>query len=336
MRGASPTSLRLVFVVASLVVLGVSLGACRGTDGAETDLPAAYVPFHLDKDDPERLLRYYFGAYAAEEGADPFQAGLLLEDGRRFYVNLDSLEARHPGAVSLLVDRNNDGRFDWDELEAFVDQSFYQARHFPATLAALREEVPYEDQSGRWFVVDVQGVMSTARRKVYVAEEALRTALRTYHEHDARLLYPAGTAFVGEHYLDGERVETTVMRKRADGQWDFFVYDAADSLARQTTTPPRALKAPVQCVGCHFGNRLFEPEKSFPGRAEPGPHGPRQVYVDEALRNGEVMRFFDEHRKRSDAILGLYGTLYVARLVADRDAGRLAEEDVALLRDLGL
>ena len=89
-------------------------------------------------------------------------------------------------------------------------------------------------------------------------------------------------------------------------------------------------------MGCHFGDKLFEPEKSFPMRAEPGPHGPRQVYVEEDLRDEEIVRRFDEHRRRSDTVLGLYTTLFVSSLRAERRAGTLDESDAVLLDSLDL
>ena len=178
--------------------------------------------------------------------------------------------------------------------------------------------------------------MTTARRHIYVPEAALRSALAAYHQNGERLLYPVGTTMVGEHHLGGAHVETTAMRKRADGFWDFFTYDTEGNLAKSTNTPPRKLKTPTQCVGCHTGNKPFEPERSFPDEALPGPHGPRALYVDDALRDPEVTAFFDEHRKRSDTVLGIYNTLFVAQLRADRRAGRLGEADVRLLEGLGL
>ena len=312
------------------------LAGCGGTTAGDTGLPAAYVRVSFGKkDDPERLLRHYFGGYAAPEGADPFRNGLLLEREGRFYVNLDSLEHRFPGAASALIDRDASQVFEWEEVEAFVEQTYAEARALPPTLAALRAEAAYDDGPD-WFVVELDGVMTTARRRIFVPVEALREALRSYHVNEETLRYAAGTVIVGEHYVEDERVETTVMRRRDDGFWDFFVYDAADSLADSTATPPRSLRAPVQCVGCHFGDRLFEPEKSFPARAQPGPHGPRQLYVSDALRNGDVTARFDEHRKRSDGVLGIYNTLFVARLLADRRDGRLPATDAALLEELGM
>lgn len=318
------------------IVWPLLLVLCTGCGGERVDLPASFVPITLDEEEPEQLLRYYFGGYAAPEGADPFATGLLLDRDGRYYVNLDTLEQRFAGAASALVDADASEAFEWEEVEAFVDQTYGEARGLPPTLDALRAEAAYDPASPAWFMVELDGVMTTARRRIFVPMDALRAALLRYHENDEQLRYPPGTTIVGEHHLGGRAVETTAVRRRADGFWDFFVYDAAGALADSTATPPRALRSPVQCVGCHFGNRMFEPERSFPARAQPGPHGPRQVYVDDRLRNAGVTRFFDEHRKRSDTVLGLYGTLFVARLVAERESGGLSAEDAELLQTLGL
>ncbi|HUF09848.1 MAG TPA: hypothetical protein VMO47_11035, partial [Rhodothermales bacterium] len=141
-------------------------------------------------------------------------------------------------------------------------------------------------------------------------------------------------SFIAAHEVAGETVETTVMTKRPDGFWDFAVYGQDGGIAATTSTPPKELKSPTQCVGCHFGSKQFEPERSFPAHASPGPHGPRQIYVDDELRDLETVKYFDEHRKRSDTVLGLYGTLFVARLRAEGEPGRLSAEDVQLLERL--
>jgi hypothetical protein len=290
----------------------------------------------LDRSDPERLLHYYFGGYAAPEGGDPFEAGLLDREGGRYYINVEMLEEKHPGTGATLREAAGDQRLIWDELAGFLNTTFYAARDLPPTLDAFQAEVPYLDSAEAWFHVELDGVMSTARRHAYVAEEALRETLRLYHENEEQLIYPVGTAIIGEHRDDGERVETTVLRKRSDGFWDFFTYGPDGRLAAETQALPRALKTPTQCVGCHFGAKLFEPERSFPGVAPPGPHGPRAFYVDDSLRDQEVVVFFDEHRKRSDTVLGIYNTLFVAQLRAERRAGRLSDKDGQLLAGLGL
>lgn len=311
------------------------VGAC-GNPEAGGSQTAARLEVDLDKSNPERLLQYYFGGYVGPEGGDPFTDGLLVAEAGRFYVVVEALAAKHPGLGATVREAAGDRRLDWEELAEFLNASYYTARAFPPTLEAFRAETPYHEAEAAWFHVELDGVMSTARRHVYIAEAALRHALGRYQEQGQRLLYPVGTAVVGEHHLEGAHVETTVMRKRADGFWDFFTYGPDGALARQTQALPRALKTPTQCVGCHFGVKLFEPERSFPGTAPPGPHGPRALYVDEALRDRDVVVFFDEHRKRSDTLLGLYNTLFVARLRVDRLAGRLSDDDARLLASLGL
>ena len=313
-----------------------TLAACGAPEQEAEQTATTRLEIDLDKSDTERLLRYYFGGYVGPDGGDPFAAGLVIDDEGTYYADVETLDAQRPGVGVALREAAGDQRLEWEEMEAFLKATYYRARSLPPTLAAFRADVPYEGGEEAWFHVELDGVMSTARRHVYVAEEALRYALRHYRQNDDRLLYPEGTTIVGEHRLDGERIETTILLKRGDGFWDFVTYGPDGSLALETQALPQALKTPTQCVGCHFGKKLFEPERSFPALASPGPHGPRAFYVDDALRDGEVAAFFNEHRKRSDTILGIYNTLFVARLRADRRAGRLAPADAALLADLGL
>jgi len=308
----------------------IALAACGGgpSDGLAVD---------LDKSNEDVLLRYYLGGYVGPGGGDPAEAGLMVEEGG-LAVRPEAVPEPYRDA---LRDVNGDGTLDWDEFVAFVEATYARARGLPPTLDALRAEAPYAEGDSAWFVTEVEGSpMTTARRRIYVPVAALREGLAGYRAAGDRLLYPEGTVIVGEH-REGERVlETTVKRRRADGFWDFAVYGADGRLAGATATPPRPLRTPIQCTGCHLGRRLFDPEKTFPAPAPDGPHGPRAVVVDGAVRAAveahDLAMRFDEHAKRSDGVLGLYGTLYVARLLADREAGRLAPEDAALLEALGL
>lgn len=320
-----------LFIAAILAFVAVGCA-----NGSQDELPAAYIRIHLDKSEPERLLEYYFGSYVSPEPADPFEVGIVATVGRRHYVNIDSLELHFPSASSHLVDSDDNDRIDWDEFERFIEATYYPARSVPLTLAQLQQEAGFDSTDSDWMNVEIDGVMSTARRSLFVRESDLVDALENYWVNEERLLYPDATTIIGEHIVDGHRAETTVMRKRTDGFWDFMVYGANDTLASSTATPPKELRSPIQCVGCHFGNKLFEPERSFPAMAEPGPHGPRRVYVPDSLRDERVVRFFDEHRKRSDTILGLYGTLFVAKLQALNREGDLSEERQALLQSLNL
>ncbi len=317
------------------LVLGIALSmlpfACAGPD--ESGLSDAFVRLSVDKSEPRRFLQYYFGGYVAPQASDPFEAGMLHELSGRFYLDLDVFAQHQPAISEQLRDADGNRRIEWEELEVFIDRSYNQARGIPLYLDAFADSAGFTPDSA-WMQVALHGVMTTAQRRIYVREEALRTALRRAAEGNGNILYPAGTIFFGEHYLNDALVETTAMRKRADGFWDFFVYGEDGALARGTSTPPRALKSPVQCVGCHFGNKLFEPGKSFPAMAPPGPHGPRQVYLPDEFRDEEVVLRFDEHRRRADTVLGLYGTLFVSQLRARRRSGTLDPADAALLEAL--
>ena len=322
-------------LLAACVALLCLLQSCSDAGGSE-NLPASYIRVDIDKSEPKRLLGYYFGGYVTPAPDDPFAAGIVADTLDRLFINIDSLAAHFPGAAAVLTDNNGDNRIDWDELEAFIDATYRKARGLPLTLDTLLQDAGFAPGDPDWMTVEVNGVMSTARRELFVAESAIRQALAAYWENEERIIYPLGTTIIGRHLIGDTLAETTIMRKREDGFWDFAVYDARDSLAPATVTPPRELKSPVQCVGCHFGSKLFEPEKSFPAKAEPGPHGPRQLYVDDALRDGEIVKLFDEHRRRSDTILGLYTTLFIAQLREQQRSGLIKENDAALLQSLGL
>lgn len=315
---------------AMLAALAVGLGACGG-DGPVDVQTAERVPLRLEKSDPETLIRSVLGGYARPDGADPWAAGLVDGEGGDLVLLPQALA---PELRAGLADADGDGAIGPDEWSEWVEATYYQARALPATVEALRQSSGFSDGPG-WFVVEVDGVMTAARRRLYVREDALRSALEAFAA-DGAMAYPAGTWIVGEHVMDGAVVETTVKRRRADGFWDFAVYGPDGALAPATQTEPRALRTPTQCTGCHLGQKLYEPEKSWPGEATDGPFGPRAYHVPDAWRNAEAAALFQEHARRDDGVLGLYGTLYASRLLADREAGSIAPEEAALLERLGL
>ncbi|MEM8557615.1 MAG: hypothetical protein AAGG50_07315 [Bacteroidota bacterium] len=308
------------------------VGCGSGADGVVVD---------LDKSNEDELLAFYFGSYVGPDGGDPFEAGLLRRDGGTITTDLAALP---PEVRTAFAPAAEDGLIDWDEAKAVFQRTYAEARPVPRTLLDFQQATPYLAGDGGvapdWYLVELDGVMTMARRRLYVPKAALREALLAYDANGEQVIYPVGTALVGEHWLDGARAEVTVKQKRADGFWDFGVYDAGGALTDGTTTPPRDLAAPTQCVGCHLGTKLHEPERSFPARAPDGPHGPRAIYVRDAVRNAEATRAvterFAEHRERPDSVLGIYATLYVADLLADRRAGLpIAPEDEAVLTALG-
>ena len=314
-------------------VLGLVAVLAAGCASGPVDVQTAdAVPLRLDRRDPGRLLQSILGAFVGPDGGDPFASGLVTGSGDGLTLHPQRLPA---DARAVLRDADGDGTLSWDELAPIADAPYRAARAFPPTLDALRAATGYDPDDPAWFTVDVDGVMTAARRRVSVPEAGLRTAMEAF-ARDGVLRYPAGTWIVGAHVVDGQTVETTAKHRRPDGFWDFIVYDAEGRLTDATATEPRPLRAPTQCTGCHLGQKRYQPESSFPAEAPDGPFGPLAYHVPEAWRSREATALFDEHARRDDGVLGLYATLYAGRLLAARADGTIAPDDAALLERLGL
>jgi hypothetical protein len=277
------------------------------------------VRIDLEKNDNRRLLSFYIGGMVSPESQDPFLAGFLREQEGDYFLSTDSISRIAPFTMVDLDAISDDGVINWDEFEGFVQSHYYSFRKLPGTVDQLASEVGNWSNTETWMKVPVKGVMSPYHRDVHVQYSTVLSALSRYPENGNTLIYPIGTTFISEHIDNGSRVEVTAMRKRQDGYWDFFAYDGEGNLSTRIQKEPRPLDVPVKCVGCHFGTRLFEPEKSFPAYARIGPDGPRAIYTVEPRPDSRLVSALDEHRKRSDQILGLYGTLLLNRIrVLDR------------------
>ena len=293
--------------------------------------PATPDTFKLDigKSNPDRLLQFYFGSYVSAEGGDPFATGLLTKEGGAYILNVAQLSEQFRG---FLQDTNQDGTLVWDELEPFLQDTYYEAQLAPATLDAVKNQLPDFADTTKIMRVEIDGVMTTARRRIIVERSAVEDALLGLEKNDGQILYPQGTIFWGEHWDGDKIVETTVMKKRGDNFWDFYVYDHTGALAKSTSTKPRELAVPTRCVGCHFGGKRFEPDASYPHPASAGPSGPRAIHVAARPADTLLVALFDEHEKRSDTILGIYATLYSSQLMSSREqGGELSAKDKQIL-----
>ena len=311
-----------------LLAVVLAAGGC----GAPADVSTAEsVPLRLDHPRPERLLGAVLGGYVGPRGGDPYRAGLVSGSGDGLALHPQRLA---PEVRARLVDADGDGAVDWAELSAMLEATYYRARALPTSLDVLRRSAPYDEGGPEWFTVEVDGPMTAARRRVHVPTDALREAMVGLRRNGG-LEYPPGTVIVGEHVAGGETAETTVQTRRSDGFWDYAVYDADGRLAPATTTEPRPLRAPTACVGCHLGDDLFEPERSWPDAPPDSARG-RAVHVPDAWRSRPATVLLDEHAARDGGVLGLWATLYAGRLLAAREAGALGPADQALLDALGL
>ena len=209
--------------------------------------------------------------------------------------------------------------------------TYYHARNLPVNLSEF---------SDRWVIdnaitFEVHGPVTNYLRRITLSESALQSAIWNFYENGEKIRYAVGTAIRAEHLRGTRVVETTAMVRRSDGFWDFATYDSNRKLLLSHTLPNvRALATPTQCAGCHFGNKGFEPEQSWPQEPAKAPGDVRKWYT--GPRDIEVAEFFSEHFRRSDTLLGLYATAYISNLRAQRAAGTLDSSAVALLNHLGL
>jgi hypothetical protein len=314
------------------VLLTLLVSAC----GGERSLPDGFVRLDLEKANSHQLVRFYLGGFYRPVEADPFDTGLVVERDGSLLASTTGLQRLDPDAAVALIAAADGGVVGWDEFVGFVDATYNSARQPWASLEELRAESGYDSLSAEWFTVRVRGVMSVAERVVFIPTRSIREAVASYAANGNEVRYSPGTVIVAEHYLEGRFDEATVMSRRGDGFWDFFVYDAEGRLATATRPRPKSLQSPTQCVGCHLGSKLYEPERSFPAEAPPGPHGPRYIRGVRAPVSSDVVALFDEHRRRSDGVLGVYVTLYASELLDARRAGVLSPEEMEMLAKLGL
>lgn len=284
-----------------LCALLAVMGCGGGTDGVRLD---------LDTRDAGQMVAFYTGVFGG--GAE-----ILHADGT---LDLDAAEALDGDFGRRLRAVSADGRVDRDEFLEAVTGPYARAAGLPASLDELRARWAVGDDSSAWFTHEVSGSMTRFRRRLHIHHDAVQGALSKRLLEGAALTYEPGTVVIGEHLDQGLVVETTVMLRRPDGFWTFGAYGADGARVDRIEGDPDALRVPADCFGCHYGTRQFEPERSFPGLARPGPHGERAVDVPMSWRNAEVTALLQEHARRSDGLLGLYGTLYLSRLL-ETDAG---------------
>lgn len=284
----------------------------------------------VEVDAGRELARFFAGTYVEAGAVDRIvDAG---PDG--VTLDLGLLRSLAPDLASDLEALADGGALDRVDIDTLLARSYRQAPGFPRNLDDFERESGWRSSPGAWWSFELTGSMTRFRRRLHIPTDAVRAAVRSF-SGGTGLRYPAGSVVVGEHFDAGRLVETTVMRRRADDFWEFAAYDSTGRLTSRIVGEPDALVVPSDCFGCHYGDRAFEPEKSFPAPAPAGVHGPREIVVPEGWRRAEVVRLFDEHGRRDDGLLGLYATLWVSSLVSARQGGTIPESDSFLLQSLG-
>ena len=300
-------------------------GCTSRTGSDDSRLPSedagSMVPINFDGNNADQLLRFYFGSFLGPEGGDPVEAGILEKREKTWYLRSPHSVDGIPASLQQLYETaSRAGELSEDALEAFIQSTYYEARDFPATLEEMLERDGFWSEP-EWFRIDVQGSMVSLRRTTWIRRSDIEKALDRMEKLDDPVMYDPATLIVGEHLEGSRTVETTLMKKRQDGFWDYWAYDEDGRLTDVVRKDPRDMLVPTRCTGCHYGDRLFEPERSFPALARPGPNGERALYIPEQWRNADLSSTMQEHARRSDTVLGLYATLFLAEAVAHARSG---------------
>lgn len=302
-----------VCIVSSVVAIGC------GAPGAQ----------RVSVDASPNRVRYVVGAFEPA-GIDPVS---VTADGSTV-VDIVVLEGRSPGAAAAFREESVGDRVDSDALDRILDRAWRLRPPVEADLDAFAARTGYLERHDEWFRHEVVGSMTSYRRRLHIPLAAVRSAILSLAEGRG-LRYPPGTVVVGEHLDAGGVVETTVMTRRSDGFWDFAAYGREGLPVDRIRGTTEDLRIPADCYGCHYGDRAFEPQRSFPETAPDGPLGPRALFVPPGWRRADVTARLDEHARREDGLLGLHATLRLAALLAERDAGTGAGSDDDLVSLVG-
>lgn len=277
-----------------------------------------------------KLAQFFVGAYVAPGEVDR----VVGEGPGGVTVDMAAWRSLAPDGVAEVEKLAEDGRLEREDVDTLLARAYRATPGFPLALADFEREIGWRTSTESWWSFEMTGSMTRFRRSLFIRIADVRDAVKSFSSGTG-LKYPVGSVVVGEHLESDQVVETTVMRRRADGFWDFAAYDAAGGLTSRIEGEPEALVVPSDCFGCHYGDRAFEPEKSFPAPAPSGVHGSREIVVPAEWRRTDVVRLLDEHARRDDGLLGLYATLWVSSLVSGRQAGSLTEADALVLQSLG-
>lgn len=190
--------------------------------------------------------------------------------------------------------------------------------------------------AGAWLSFDVvpSGITST-RRRIYFEKSKVASALLTYRggegAESSPMEYPRGTVFVAQAIgEDGEALDTEILVTRAGEVPGFLVFDhdgeRTDIFVRPVGDPEgRRAPVPQACINCHARPRGFHPTFSFP--REETEH---KMELPDAWRDARAVDYFEESKRRGEALFGPYGGLLIGYLRSEAAAGTLSSDDEVL------
>jgi hypothetical protein len=220
------------------------------------------------------------------------------------------------------------GKVEFGQLEAFMQDNYYDYRGFIKRFSALENKYDYRNKL--WLQIPIESSVTETPRMLYVSKKYVFQALLDYAKNGKKLKYPVGTMFMAETQTTNPKTEdpmvgdAQVMIKRPDANWDFFIFNLEEGLSRRTIPEARKtlLPVPAACVRCHSSKTVLEPFKSFPVIAPKN-----AVILDDGFRNPIVFDFFKEAETKADFITGPYASMLVSKILSEKKLNQLTLTD---------
>lgn len=164
-----------------------------------------------------------------------------------------------------------------------------------------------------WVSVDLASALTRGHRRIWFnARTVLESSIAALESGTTSVSYPPGTWFVAEQFhADETLMETHVIGKRADQDWDFLMYDAAGNQA--TSSPELGMRAPTSCFACHRNMGRLPPFRDFPAASEPIDGFQPAVNLSLDATGEAIIRRFAIPGARPDELHGIYGGLAVLK-----------------------
>lgn len=225
----------------------------------------------------------------------------------RIGLDLSSLSAS--AAVALRTAAAG-GRLNFGTF-APVGETLYGPARAPKRLVELYRTAGLL-QGPDWVSVDLASALTRGARRIWFNARIVLEGSVAALETGTAPIYPPGTWFVAEQFhADGSLMETHLVGKRADRDWDFLMYDAQGNQA--TSSAELGMRAPTTCFACHRNMGRMPPFRDFPAASAPidGFQPAVQLALDATGR--AVASRFALAGPRPDELHGIYGGVAALR-----------------------
>ena len=284
---------------------------------------------------------------ATPKSPNVMKGEIIRRRGKFLWLDLTKVPQEKAALFKQIAARSRPAdEMSLDEIQAYLQDHYYELTKPYPNLEALFRDHPYRDNPD-WLTIPVDSATFSRRRVLRINKDRIADALITYFNFQDRLIFPEGTVIVAESQeKSGKFLDAEVLRKRADGFWNFAVYDAQGRLVKKAIAfnedgEPAPEKpgfvVPDSCALCHRLDRLdlsgdpespaLSPVRGYfhrlPARVPQIHLGPE--YYDHMA----FTELTEANGKAKDGVFGVYGSLLLSELAGRKHLGKLTPHDIA-------